>query len=72
MRGFILEKGSENIPLTRSHLLVEPTIDMSEIEFWESRLSFIGQEYAIAYKKRKGKYYYAVFTKQGASGSKFR
>lgn len=74
MKGYIIEtnSGTEPVALTKDNMLIKDEFDMDNIEFWEERLQALKQSYVLAYRKRKGKIAYTIFTKMRGKGSAFK
>lgn len=43
--------------------IIGPTKDMSQIEYWEERLTYLDKDFAVCYDNQKEKTYYYVYVK---------
>ena len=74
MKEVVIEKQVGRITLSKNNLLIEDTINMIEIEYWEERLEkTLKQPFAITFRKNdKGKFVYSIYTNLRGKTSVFK
>ena len=56
-----IEKMVGKVRISKDSLLINNITDMQDLEFWEDRLDFLKESYAITYRKSRNKIVYSVY-----------
>lgn len=68
-----LEYKVGSVSLIESNLLVNELSDMETLEYWENRLTFLKQNFAVLYRTTlEGKIVYAIYTEMSKKSNVFR
>lgn len=69
---YTIEKGAEHrIPINRDTIFIKDLDDMETLEYWEERLEFLEQPYMVAFRKKKGRILYSIFTRSRGKNGNF-
>ena len=72
MAEFKLEYQVGTVELQPANLLIADETDMDTVEYWENRMKYLKQDYAVVYRDYKGKVAYSIFANLREKGSAFR
>jgi len=67
-----IEYQTGKVEINKTNVLVKDLTDMHEIEYWEERLTKLKQPYLVAFRKRKNKVLYSIYTDLKGKGSVFK
>jgi hypothetical protein len=68
----IVEKMRGVVSLVPMNLFMADIVDMQELEDWEERLEALGEDYAVTFKKKRGKIFYDIFVNTKKPKSSFQ
>lgn len=67
-----IEKITGKIIISSYNLFIEDIEDMSELEYWENRLDYLNEPYAITFRLKNDKIYYNLYCNDNRAGSRFK